>query len=266
MKKKMNIILALLFLANVMQAQNSEEDKKNAEALNIMVGGSFAKPKIIPKLEKLALAQITVNYKLTTTQRTIGREKSSGAMAGAKLTAYLETTDGELGNNDFQEVTDYFYSYFQRKLKENGIDTVAWSKIAGTDFYKNAADKDDAKNKEEKSGNVWVTSTANKGNMMYGGGIPFAFGKIKKASRFSEEVGAPAGYFHLTVDFADIMVNVDIKTTDYISLSKTRTFKYDAAAKPEMRVVPSDLGVSLFWNEKTQSESLNITKDICIGY
>ena len=50
----------------------------------------------MPKLDRLALAQLTVNYKLTTMERTVGKDKSSGKMAGAKLSAYLETTDGDL--------------------------------------------------------------------------------------------------------------------------------------------------------------------------
>ena len=255
--KRISLIAIVLFACSLAYAQSSEADK-----LEIMVGGSFAKPKIIPKLNKLALAQLSVSYKLTTTAKTIGKEKSTGAMAGAELTAYLETTDGELTEADFQEVTDYFYRYFQKKLKENGIDTVAWSTIAATDFYKNGAGNLDVK--AEKGGNVWVTSTANKGNILYGGNIPFAFGKIKKASKFSEQVGAPAGYFHVTVDFAEVLVNVNIKTSgggydnafDGFALQKTRSFKYDAKAKADMKVVPTNLGMTLFWNEKDQGESL----------
>ncbi|HNI96129.1 MAG TPA: HrcA family transcriptional regulator, partial [Leptospiraceae bacterium] len=49
-----------------------------------------------------------------------------------------ETTDGKLTDADFQEITDHFYNYFQRKLAAAGIDSVAWSTIAGTDFYKTA--------------------------------------------------------------------------------------------------------------------------------
>ncbi len=264
MKATLKLTIVSLLLGNMMFAQTNDADK-----LNIMVGGSFAKPKIIPGITKLALAQLTVHYKLTTTAYTVGKEKSTGAIAGAKLTTYLETTDGELTDADFQEITDYFYAYFQRRLKENGIDTVGWSAITATEFYANGKGNLDVK--AEKGGNVWVSNTANKGNILYGGNIPFAFGKIKKASRFSEQIGAPAGYFHVTVDFADVMVNVDIKTSQsnysagYLPLTKTREFKYDAVAKPEMKVIPSNLGFCLFWNDKDQSESLSVAKDIESG-
>lgn len=265
MKRQLNLIALTitLLISNLIYAQSTDADK-----LNIMVGGSFAKPKIIPKMSKLALAQITVNYKLTTTAKTLGKEKSSGAMAGAQLTTYLETTDGELTDADFQEVTNHFYSYFQKKLKENGIDTVGWSTVAGTEFYKNGSGNLDVK--AEKGGNVWITKTANNGNILYGGNIPFAFGKIKKASRFSEQIGAPAGYFHLTVDFAEVLVNVGIKTSgggydnafDGFALQKSRSFKYDASAKAEVNVIPSNLGMTLFWNENDQAESLGVKADI----
>ena len=53
------------------------------------------KPKILSKLDKLALAQITINYKLVTTAKTVTQEKKTGQTAGARVTAILETTDGE---------------------------------------------------------------------------------------------------------------------------------------------------------------------------
>jgi hypothetical protein len=233
---------------------------------DIGVGGSFAKPKIIPKLEKLGIAQITVNYKLTSTVKTIGGEKSTGAMAGAKISAYLQTSDGDLTENDFQEVTNHFYSYFQKQLKSNGIDTIGWNAISATDFYKNIDDEKD-KSKQEASENVWVTHTAHNGKVLYGGNIAFAFGKIKKATKFCEQIAAPAGFFNLTVDFADVMVNVDINTAGSgLYFPKTRTTKFKSAVKADMKVIPSHPGdFSLFWNEKTQSETLILKKDIEAG-
>ncbi|MFN8395891.1 MAG: hypothetical protein U0176_14740 [Bacteroidia bacterium] len=101
---------------------------------------TFGKPKIIPNATKLGLAQVTINYKVTSTAKVVSREKSTGAIAGANR-LLLETTDGKLTDADFQEITDHFYNYFQRKLAAAGIDSVAWSTIAGTDFYKTADEK-----------------------------------------------------------------------------------------------------------------------------
>jgi hypothetical protein len=227
-----------------------------------MVGGSFAKPKIMPRLEKFGIAQLTVNYKLTSSQMTVGKEKGFGGskMAGAKITAYLETTDGELTNADFQEVTDHFYTYFQKKLKSSGVDTVAWSKIAATEFYKDNNEKSDEKEEKEEN-QVKVTCNANNGPRIYGGSTAFAFGKAKKATRFSEDIGAPAGYFNLTVDFADLMANVDIKTK-----RDKQTNTYSSSVSPNMKVVPTGgTGFTLLWNEKSQAETLVNQKDISSG-
>ena len=268
MKKQFNLIAVIVFLSQFTFAQSKE-----AEKFEIMVGGSFAKPKIIPKVDKLALAQITVNYKTITEARTIGNEKKTGSKAGAKVAAYLEMTDGEMSENDFQEITDYFYSYFQKKLKSNGIDTVGWSTITATDFYKNASEKV-AKDKGEKVGNAWVTSTAHRGNILHSGSIGFAFGKIKKASNFCEEIGAPAGFFSVTVDFADINVNVDIKTAGGSGYIPSSGYYYPALTKvkitwsvnSEMKVVPPATPLfSYFWNKKSQSESLILRGEIESG-
>lgn len=251
MKKQFYLLSIIVLISNLMYAQLTDADK-----LEIGVGGSFAKPKIIPKLNKLAIAQIAVSYKLFSEQKTAGKDKASGKTAGAKVAAYLETTDGELSDTDFQEVTDYFYSYFQKKLKANGIDTIAWSEIVAKDFYKSGEEKI-VEEKGEKDVKDQVKSIAHKGNNLYGGATAFAFGKIKKASKFCEELDAPAGFFNVTVDFADVLVNVDVKTVQggsYIS------YKYNSSVTPEMKVVPSVF--SLFWNEKSQAESLFMNGDI----
>jgi hypothetical protein len=256
----MKHLILITVLAFVLQLSFAQGD---GEKFQIITGGTFGKPKIVPKLTKLALAQITVNYKITTEERVIGKEKRSGSVAGAKVTAYLQTTDGDLTESDLQEVTDYFYSYFQKKLKASGIDTVGWSTIAATDFYKSNK-VDEEKDGGERAGNVWVTRTANNGNTIYGGGLVFTFSKAKRASRFSEEIGAPAAYFFVTLDFADVMVNVDIKTSTSGSLyytTKTKSTKFKSAVNPEMKVVTSNQS-SLFWNEKTQAESLLLKQDL----
>jgi len=259
MKTLVLTTIAALFLTGYGRAQ------ANPEAINVLVGGSFAKPKIMPRLTRLALSQITVNYKLTTMERTVGKDKYSGKMAGAKLSAYLETTDGELSQGDFQEITDHFYHYFQARLKENGVDTVGWDAVAATNFYKDADDRKESNEEEKGSGQVWVTHNANNGNTLYGGKTAFAFGKIKKASNFCKELDAAAGFFHLTVDFADVAVGVDINSSEHrgwYTFERTTTYKYTAATKAVLKVTPSTMGNSLLWNEKSQAESIVLQKDI----
>lgn len=196
-------------------AQAQGEAEKNAEALTIGVGGTFGKPKILNHMENLAIPQVTINYKLTTTERVTSKDKGSGQIAGAKITAYLETTDGELTTADFQEVSDYFYSYFQKALKAGGIDTLAWSKIIAEDFYKEADEKKADEDQAKKGGQVWVANNANNGNTIYGGKTGFAFGKGMRAVKFAKALDAPTGYFYLTVDFADVTVGLDIKSSEH---------------------------------------------------
>jgi hypothetical protein len=246
-------ILPVLF-SHLLLAQS------DAAKFEVSAGGSFAKPKIVPHPERLALAQVTIQYMQASTAKTVGKDKNSGSTAGARITAYLETTDGELTAEDFQELTDYFYGYMQKKMKEAGIDTVAWRAVTATDFYKSGAEKVDLDPSDGYS------ITAHGGNVLYGGGIPFAFGKIKKASRFCEEIGAPAGFFYLTVDFADVLINVDIKVSHEENqfFSKTTTKKnYKWMVTPGLKVTSSTAkSITLFWNEKSQSESMWLKGDI----
>src|SRR5689334_7027585 len=115
---------AALFYGPVLAQKKGETaEKTDASRFN------WDKSKLIPNLKKLAITELTVNYKLTTTAKTIAQERSTGKIAGARVTAYLEFTDGEPTPDDFQGITDHFYRYFQRTLKSNGIDTVGWNEM-----------------------------------------------------------------------------------------------------------------------------------------
>ena len=247
------------------------------DALAVGVGGTFAKPKIIPRLDKLGIAQVSVDFKQVTSKSVMKNEKKATifgkanvASATASLTAYLETTDGELTDADYQEVADHLYYYLQSRLKENGIDTVAWSTITATDFYKDGkeASESAAGEEEKKNGQSWVSYSAFRGNSMYNGGpTVFAFGKIKKASNFAESIGAPAAFFHTTVDFVEILIDLDVRTHrsyQYYDPTDVTVYKSQTQAGALMKV-PANGGLTLFWNEKSQAEMLTIAKDIPAG-
>src|SRR5689334_8427735 len=131
MKTKSTIVVCVLLMTATLVYGQKKGAKEEPEKFIITVGGSFAKPKIIPALDKLALTQLRINYKMTSTAKAMTNQKQDdGIIAGAKITASLETTDGELSPVDFQEITDYAYTYFQKALKDNGIEPVDWNKIA----------------------------------------------------------------------------------------------------------------------------------------
>jgi hypothetical protein len=250
MKNKLNLLVFFGMLSISVIGQTSDADKVQ-----------FFYNKIEQKLSKLAIAQITINYKLTSTAKTMGKDKKSGTVAGAKLSAYLEITDGELTTADFQEISDSFYNSFQNKLTTNNIQTVDWSTITATDFYKNEGETEEKKVSRDE--NVWVTNNANKGNVLYGGGTAFAFGKMKKASKFCEEIGAVAGFFYLNLDFADLMLDLQMSSGTSAGMyysTTTKNKKYSWAVNPKMTVESPTLALgrisySLFWNEKMQSDS-----------
>ncbi len=264
--KKIIITAAMAVAIMSSQAARAQgEAEKNAEALTVGVGGTFGKPKILNHMENLAIPQVTINYKLTTTERVTTKEKSSGQIAGAKITAYLETTDGALTTADFQEVSDYFYSYFQKALKAGGIDTIAWSRIIAEDFYKEADEKKADEDQAKKGGQVWVANNANNGNTIYGGKIGFTFGKGTRAVKFAKALDAPTGYFYLTVDFADVTVGLDIKSgehTGWYTITRTTSFKYDAYVKPNMKITTNELGMSMIENGKGVVETLTLSEEL----
>lgn len=279
------ILTTALTLAFVYANAQPDFQKQADESLKVAVGGTFGKSKIIPKLDKLAIAQASIYFKTATTREVYenergglfgGRKSGGGAVAG-RITAYLETTDGELAQTDFQELADSFYVYFGKKLTEAGISAVDWNTIAATEFYKEQGmELDDIKKDEsemKKKGQIYTVVNANKGNSLYryniaGGMNPgFAFGKIKKASRFSEDVNAPVVFMHLVVDFADIWLDGDVKTSSsheetmyYTKVTTSKKWKMDAEVGADIKV--STAGLSMFWNEKSQTENLNVIKDI----
>lgn len=272
-----------LLLCLAVKAQ-PDFQKQADESMKVATGGTFGKSKIIPKLDKLAIAQASVYFKTATTREVVenergafGKRKSGGGSVAGRITAYLETTDGELTPEDFQELADGFYSYLGKKLSDAGVSTVDWDKITATDFYKNEGmDLDDIKKDEaqmKKKGQIYTVVNANKGNSLYryniSGGISpgFAFGKIMKATRFSEDVDAPVVFMHLTVDFADIWLDGDVKTGSsreetmfYTKVTTSKKWKMDAEVGADLKV--STIGTSMFCNDKKQSENLNVTKDI----
>lgn len=266
---KNRVITSAIMLATIGFCQSalaqSEEAKKNAELLKIGVGGTFAKPKIMKSMDNLAIAQITVNYKLSTTEKTVVKDKGSGQIAGSKVSAFLETTDGELSTADFQEVSDYFYQYFQRELKKNGIDTVAWNTITASDFYKEADEKKADEEQEKKNGQVWVSNNANKGNTIYGGKIGFTFGKGMRAVKFAKALDAPVGYFYLTIDFADVVMNMDMKVTKeerWLDVKTTTTKNYNARVKANMKVTTNELGLTMLENGKGVVENISLSEEL----
>ncbi|HWA33837.1 MAG TPA: hypothetical protein VG737_06895 [Cyclobacteriaceae bacterium] len=240
MKKSLLLLALVALLGNTVLGQKKkgkeQEEKHEYDKFRM------EKSNTIPGLKRLAIAQLTVDYKLTTTAKAITQEASSRKIAGARVSAYLEFTDGDMTKEEYQEITDYFYSYFQKKLKAAGIDTVGWAAVTATEFYQKSADDEASGEKESKSSNVWKTSSAHNGKILHHGNVGFAGGKGKRAVEFCKDLDAVMGIFELAVDFADVVVNIEVKTREQIDLydgwyfpEVTKT-TYTWGINPEMRI------------------------------
>jgi hypothetical protein len=280
--KSITMFFVCLLIAEAVIGKGKDKPEANnqADALTISGGGTFGKAKILGKMNRLAIAQYNVVYKQATTVAVTKREKefsgfgkSPGKAATGSVTAYLETTDGELSQDDFQEITDHGYNYFQQALKKAGLDTVAWSKISSTEYYKEDGKEEegDEKGQEQNRGQWWTTTAAFHGNSMYGRKAigSFAFGKAKRAAKFSDEVGGAGAYLNLTVDFADIQVDVDVKTSGYRStwtpsyntIGRTTKMSSKTSVAPFMKVAANG-GFSLLYNESNVAESVQLVRDV----
>jgi len=285
MKRSALLVYTLSFCSLVFA-----QDEKNAdETFKMFTGGTFAKAKMFGKMEKLALAQTSIYFKTATTREVIehergafGKRKSGGGSVAGRLTAYLEITDGELTEADFQELADSFYTYLSRKLEENGIDAIEWEAVTKTEFYKEQgiplSDVKKDENEMKKKGQLYTHINANKGNTLWrysitGGMSPgFAFGKAKKAARCSEEVNADLAFMHIVVDFADILLDGEVHTatgTTYgagglTRITTNKKWKMNAAVGANVKVA-ANTGMSIFYNQKNQTESMGINKDIPSG-
>lgn len=282
----MKAIILSLLAGTICYHVHAQPDatKLAQDNMKITAGGTFGKPKIVPSLDKLAIAQSSIYFKTATTREVLenerglfGGRKSGGGSVAGRITAYLETTDGELTEADYQKMADEFYQYLSAKLTAAGVTTVDWQKVAATEFYQEEGkDIEDVRKDASamrRKGQIYTMVNANKGSTLWkyditgGPSLGFAMGKIKKASRFSDDVEAPVVFMHLTVDFADIFLDGDVKTSSsreetmfYTKVTKSKNFKMDAKVGADVKV--STNGASMFWNHKSQSEILNVTGDI----
>lgn len=263
-----------IFLINISFAQSGLSEKDLAKTMTVTAPGTFGKPKIIPTLEKLALAQITVNYKQISSKETTKTEKKSTligranvARATASVSAYLNITDEDLTDEDYQQITDHFYRYFQSTLQKNNIDTIAWSKVMSSELYKSGKEKKEKEDDSKQQSSV--SYNANMGTTIFNGAITFAYGKSRKAAAFCEEVNAPAAFINTTVDFADIIAEIDVKTRgggnvwtpSYASSRPVTKMKSKTTVRAFMKI-PANSGNSLFFNSKLHSENLFTVEDI----
>lgn len=274
MKTVTKLTLLMLVIGLAYGTVSAQKKKEAAAPPTDASRFNWDKSKIVPKVKKLAITELTVNYKLTTTAKTITKEdRSGGKIAGARVTAFLEFTDSEPTQEDYQGITNHFYRYFQKKLKENGIDTAGWADITASEFYQKSGGEEGAKEDAQKEGggNKWVASTAHLGKVIHNGLAGFAGGKGKRAMEFAKKFGTAVA-LKVNVDFADVMVNLDVKSTDRRDVGggwyypATTTKKYTWGVHAQMMVGDQEnKELTYIWNEKGGAEFLYQWTDIPVA-
>ncbi|WP_290799161.1 hypothetical protein [Flavihumibacter sp. UBA7668] len=284
---KYNLVAAMLLAASPLMAQ------VNPDALKIVGGGAMGKKTIVPKIESLAFPQVTILYKTATTREMFknergalgGRKHGGGSVAG-RVTSYLDITDVELTQEDYQQLTNGFYTYLLAACNKEGIKTVDWATVASQDFYKDQEDKKEEEKMQQESqrrGQVYTTVNAYEGNTLLNYdptktmNLGFAFGRAKKASRFSDDLKADLAIVHLVVDFADIKMDGDVKTSQYTRslapfvyrITKTRDFSFNSTVEENVKVLGGTAwdgkpigGRIFFYNEKMQTDQILFDSDI----
>ncbi len=194
--------MAILLFTFYGKAQSFE--KIADDTIGYVKAGTFGKPDVAKKTNKLALSQVRVHYKIVTTRAAETRDN------GARVTVYL---DGAMTNQDLQNLTNEFYIILQRKLGALGIEFTDWDAITKTEYYNNreeaTAEKNNV-NSDGGNGQAWVSYTANQGPIFYRYDLNKAYGellaysKMKKINKFTESLGADFASFDVVVDFTAI--------------------------------------------------------------
>lgn len=207
MKKK---FLALILLSIFAISANAQLSKVADDTFSYVKAGTFGKPAVAKKTEKLSVGQLRVHYKLITSRASV---KNNNA---ADVTVYL---DSDLTNGDLQNLTNEFYGILQQKLSAIGISFTDWKAIEATEYFQERQKSQEDKKPKDydgKSGQAWVSFTAFDGPVLlkwrpYVGTEIIGYSQFKKLSKTAETSGGDFASIDVVVDFASIMLNTEIK-------------------------------------------------------
>lgn len=208
-KKPLFLVAAILIASSSTFAQDYSQIADKTIAY--IKAGTFGKPDVAKKTQKLAVSQVRVHYK-TVTSRAVAEGKNSAA-----VTVYLD--GGDLTTGDLQKLTDEFYVILQRKLGTLGISFADWNAIAQTEYYKNreaATEEKKQVNGKAEYGQAWLSFTAFDGPVFYRYEVErpannelLGFQKLKKIENMCETLGSEFVSFDVVLDFASILLQTD---------------------------------------------------------
>ena len=184
--------------------------------------------------------------------------------------------DGAMTNGDLQNLTDEFYRNIQKKLGALGIEFVDWSAIQNTEYYADRQAKSDEKkttNGDAKSGQGWVSFTANDGPVFMRYSVherlpePIAYSKAKNLSKTAEAIiGADLMTLDVVLDFTSINLATGVDTS-WVDGTKYLNYQADYRIAPIMSVPES---YALFYTQKNKFDIYNsklpvVTRDYFSG-
>lgn len=244
--KRLTFLFAFLAVFALQIPASAQYERIADETIQYLKAGTFGKPDVIKKTSKMALSQVRVHYKIVTTKAAETRDN------GAKVTVYL---DGEMTNQDLQNLTNEFYAMLERKFGALGIEFVDWDAITKTEYYNNREEATLEKNNvnaDGGNGQAWVSFTANQGPVFYRYDLVKAYGELlaagkwKKIQKMIETLGADFASFDVVVDFT----TVDLATSkDVVWEDGSKYMRYGANMNvAAMMSVPQSY--ALFINQK----------------
>ncbi|KXK05306.1 MAG: ankyrin repeat-containing protein [Acidobacteria bacterium OLB17] len=172
--------------------------------------GTFGKPSVAKKTQKISLGQVRVHFKTVTSRESTARGHS------ADVTVYL---DSDLTTADLQKLTDAFYQRLASKLNAIGIETVPFDSIKQTEYYAEKLGKQSEEKGADfdgKYGQAWVSVNAFDGPVFVrwrpeGTVEIIGFGQQKKLAKTAKETGGDIMTVDVVLDFASIMLSAAVK-------------------------------------------------------
>jgi Putative Zn-dependent protease, contains TPR repeats len=239
-------VLSALFVLPFSAAAQTYE-KIADETIGFVKASTFGKPSVIKKTDKVALAHVRVHFKFITTQAVETRKNS------AKVSVYL---DGDMTDADLQNLTNEFYRILRVKLAAIGIESVEWNEIVATEYYKNREATTDEKKKmggDVKNGQAWFSFNAFDGPVFYRYNPAsnateelFAYSKMKKIMKMSEELGAEIMMLDAVVDFSSINLQTNV---GFVRNEDGRFINYEAEQNT-IAIMSVPASMSYFFNSK----------------
>lgn len=205
----------------------------------------LSRARILRGFDKVSVPQVSVMFKHTTkrsiykTERSLlGASRSGGGAVSADLTAYLVFSDEEPTSEEYQKLVNEFYDYLLKKFNEANIQTFPWETFASSNLYTQFGGGEESDSDMEefrRGGNAWMIVNAWNGPRVVGYNpvnhrytAPAVRGTTRMSNYLKDTGAEYLAILHLTVDFADIYLDGDVRTgTTQRAFSSTQWGNYE---------------------------------------